>query len=320
MEIKYLQAILAVAKYMSFNKAAEATHMAQSSISRQVKIVETELGMPLFDRSFAAGKAHLTPFGEQAVPLLREIYDRYEAVLKLHQCESPAKKPVYQLGVHRGPFSSFDKAKLTAELYLNCPEIDVILHDVPHMSDVELLRRGNVDGLLYYKPHMKNSNARNTETADWLEKKTVYRKYPCIAMPDEHPLAANETVRFEDLRNETFLFYYDFVSEGVHAKEEEVQGFLQSCLNAGFTPNIKVLPVETLAEVRNVAIRANGWMYPTFMPEVTKSPTGVAYVPVQDPIFYAEWLLAYMKTQKSNSLKVWSALRKTFATGDNTMF
>lgn len=320
MEIKYLQAVLAVAEHLSFSKAAEHTHMAQSSISRQVKIVEGELGAPLFDRSFSAGKVVLTEFGSQAIPVLKEIYERYESVVSLHLRMSRTEKQVYHLGVYRGPFNSFNKGRLASELYVRRQEIQVVVHEEPFSARRELLQRGTVDGFLYYKAYMKNDDTKDPEVSDWLERRTVFRKNPCIVMPSEHPLAQKEFVRFEDLRDEVFISHYDFLREGVHTGDIEWQGFLQSCLNAGFAPKLKIIPVESIADVRNIAVRSNGWMYPTFMTEMMKSPTGVRIVPIEDPIFFAKWSLLYTKAKGALAEKVIYDIRKVMTQGDATVF
>lgn len=50
MEFRHLNTFLMVAKQLSFYKAAQALHYAQSSVSAQVMALEDELGVKLFDR------------------------------------------------------------------------------------------------------------------------------------------------------------------------------------------------------------------------------------------------------------------------------
>jgi hypothetical protein len=99
-----------------------------------------------------------------------------------------------------------------------------------------------------------------------------------------------------------------------------MHGFLQSCLNAGFTPKIEVIPVETIADVRNIAVRSNGWMYPTFMTDIMKSPTGVAMVRIEDPIFFAKWSLLYTKAKGALAEKVLRDIQKIMKEGDHSVF
>lgn len=50
MEIRQLRTFQTVAKFLSFNRAANELHYAQSSISAQIQALEEELGVQLFDR------------------------------------------------------------------------------------------------------------------------------------------------------------------------------------------------------------------------------------------------------------------------------
>ncbi|MEW5734239.1 MAG: LysR family transcriptional regulator, partial [Thermodesulfobacteriota bacterium] len=63
MDHQQLKTFRTVATLMNFNKAAELLHYAQSSVSAQVKALENELGVLLFERT--GKKIRLTPSGEK---------------------------------------------------------------------------------------------------------------------------------------------------------------------------------------------------------------------------------------------------------------
>jgi DNA-binding transcriptional LysR family regulator len=76
MEIRHLRTFKKVATLLSFNKAAEELHYAQSSVSAQIQALEGELEVRLFDR---LGRGILlTEAGERLLPYARKMLDLSE--------------------------------------------------------------------------------------------------------------------------------------------------------------------------------------------------------------------------------------------------
>ncbi len=73
MELRQLKTFFTVAQLLSFNKAAETLHYAQSTISTQIRLLEEEFGKPLFDR---IGKTIvLTEAGQILLRYARKMLD-----------------------------------------------------------------------------------------------------------------------------------------------------------------------------------------------------------------------------------------------------
>src|SRR3954462_8130885 len=81
MELRHLRYVVAVAEELHFRRAAERLHIAQPAVSEQVRKLEIELGVQLFDRTQRngaltdAGAALLT----QAYRVLRQVEAAREA-------------------------------------------------------------------------------------------------------------------------------------------------------------------------------------------------------------------------------------------------
>jgi len=69
-----LKAFEAAAHCESFTLAAERLCVTQSAVSRQVKLLEEQLGVTLFERG--AGRLRLTDAGRRLQPVLRQSFDR----------------------------------------------------------------------------------------------------------------------------------------------------------------------------------------------------------------------------------------------------
>jgi LysR family transcriptional regulator, hydrogen peroxide-inducible genes activator len=76
MEIHQLRYFLAVAQFRSFTRAAEHAHVAQPSLSQQIRKLEIELGAPLFDR--LGRKIRLTAMGERFLEHARRVISDLE--------------------------------------------------------------------------------------------------------------------------------------------------------------------------------------------------------------------------------------------------
>ncbi|MGK7921310.1 MAG: LysR family transcriptional regulator [Trichodesmium sp.] len=75
MRLEQLQAFLCVAETGSFQQAAGKCNVTQSTVSRQIQALETELGVPLFHRS---NQAKLTLAGERLWPYARKICQAWQ--------------------------------------------------------------------------------------------------------------------------------------------------------------------------------------------------------------------------------------------------
>ncbi|NIA69576.1 transcriptional regulator GcvA [Pelagibius litoralis] len=78
--LKALRAFEAAARHLSFTQAAAELHVTQAAISHQVKILEENLGLPLFRR--LNRRLVLTAAGQIYLPVLREAFDRIAAGTK----------------------------------------------------------------------------------------------------------------------------------------------------------------------------------------------------------------------------------------------
>ena len=69
MRLQQLTYALAVAEERHFTRAAARLHVAQPSLSRQVRLLERELGVSLFHRGPGQNGVELTAEGEILLPL-----------------------------------------------------------------------------------------------------------------------------------------------------------------------------------------------------------------------------------------------------------
>lgn len=79
MHARQLKTFMAAASALNFSRAAEAVHLAPSSVSEQIQALEAELGTPLFDRSRRT--LRLTPAGDHLLDYARELLTIWDEAL-----------------------------------------------------------------------------------------------------------------------------------------------------------------------------------------------------------------------------------------------
>jgi DNA-binding transcriptional LysR family regulator len=73
MEMHQIRYFLAVSETLNLSKAAERCNVAQPSLTRAIKALETELGGELIRRE--RNLSHLTELGQRVLPMLRQCYE-----------------------------------------------------------------------------------------------------------------------------------------------------------------------------------------------------------------------------------------------------
>ncbi len=177
MELRHLRYFIAVAAHGSFNRAAEILHLTQPALSRQVKDLEEELGVPLLVRGQNTVK--LTESGDLFYEEAREVLARAnEAVQRVR---GEARNETLRLGYAPSIIAGIMSAVL--ERFLSTtPRVRIELMDLSSREINELADEGRLD--LVISPGV--SITKGFSEFQWTE---LHRLLPVLVMPATHPLA-----------------------------------------------------------------------------------------------------------------------------------
>jgi DNA-binding transcriptional LysR family regulator len=192
MELRQLRIFRILAHELSFTRAAERAHCVQSNVSVQIRALEQELGVQLFER--LGQHVQLTPHGERLLPYAEKILRLLEEARVVARDEnSPAGTLVI------GSPESVLTYRLPPVLHafrVEFPEVDLVFRAVSSAEIVAQLERGQLDIGLVIEDTLNDSK---------LQVEALCPEPLTLLAHARHPLRARREVTAEDLRDEAFL-------------------------------------------------------------------------------------------------------------------
>jgi LysR family hydrogen peroxide-inducible transcriptional activator len=188
-ELKY---IVAVARERHFGRAAEACYVSQPTLSVAVKKLEEELDLKLFERS--ANEVSVTPLGEAVVRQAQSVLEQAAVIYEIAQRGKDPLNGALTLGVIYtiGPYLLPD---LVRQMITHTPQMPLMLQENFTVKLLEMLRTGEIDCAILAEPFPDAG----------LAIAPLYDEPFMAVVPVDHPLAAQDHVTTEQLKQETML-------------------------------------------------------------------------------------------------------------------
>ncbi len=193
MELRALRMFVEVVRQGGFSRATKTVHATQSAISKAVRQLEDEFGLPLLER--LPGGVRLTTAGEivhrRALALLAQAEDLTGELDEL----KGLRRGLLRLGV---PFIGSEMlfAGVLAEYRSRYPGIEVRLTEQGSQRLEELVLAGELDLAGSLLP-----------VADNLAWKELHREPIDVLVPSDHPLARAKSMTFRDLGDQPAILY-----------------------------------------------------------------------------------------------------------------
>jgi DNA-binding transcriptional LysR family regulator len=288
MDLRQLEIIRAIAETGSFTAAGDKLHVSQSAISRQIILLEEELGEPVFHR--IGRRIRITAAGESLLHLshrvFQDVQDTVSAITEKQESLGGTMRLVGGMTVCLYVFPT-----LLAEVRRLHPNLELKVTVGSAERSIEMLRSGAGDLGLLTLP----VEASDLVSVPVLEEELLLVTYPT------HPLAAKRVITASDLDKQHFVLFETGsitrqLVEGFFAREriepaiimetENVE-IIKAMVRSGL--GISIIPWQAAAaDVRDRQLfcsrisghsltRQTGWLYPK-MSRLPRSVTEVIRV------------------------------------------
>lgn len=218
MELRQLQYFVKVAKMQHVTHAAEELRIAQSAVSRQIRQLEEELGVLLFIQH--GRNLQLTPVGKVFLQRIEAILtDIDRAIAEVHHLVNPDYGEI-RIGFPH-TFGVLLVPDIVSKFRKDHPNVKFKLRQGVYNGLLREVMKYEVD-LAFISPFPTEHEA---VTGELLMEEELF-----AVLPPTHPLAGEQSIRLEQLKDEPFILF----SEGYSLRTL----VWESCMKAGFKPQI----------------------------------------------------------------------------------
>jgi len=188
LDLRLVEYFVAVAEERHFGRAAARLHIAQPSLSQQIRRLEAQLGVTLLDRN--SRNVDLTPAGDA---LLREGREMLGHAQRVIQTTRAAGGPRLVLGFYGSAGCDYLPAAVR-EFGERHPTVGLSIRE---------LSLGSIDAVLNGDVNVAFTRLQPGQTE--LDIEVIAHEPRLVALATSHPLASRDSVTFAELAEERFI-------------------------------------------------------------------------------------------------------------------
>ena len=279
MELRHLRYLVAVAEELHFGRAAIRLHISQPPLSQQIRQLEEEVGVKLFERT--KREVRLTEAGKRIVDEAHVVLGQVDHLMNVASRAGEGAIGHLSIAAPAG-INNFmvEPLRVFGQRY---PAVRVELQFMSTGQQIEALREGRIHaGFLILPPNDPG-----------ITFETVAKAPIWIALPKRHPLTRQKNVRLAELADHQFVLFSRRSSPGLH---DVITGM---CRKAGFSLNV-------VHEVNNIiaafTLVAAGLGLSFSAPTMQTLWPDIAFRPIRDALPQMEYAVAHRKEASSPPL------------------
>ncbi|NJN56627.1 MAG: LysR family transcriptional regulator [Leptolyngbyaceae cyanobacterium SL_5_9] len=278
MELRHLKYFVAVAEELNFRRAAERLFMEQPPLSRQIRQLEDELGVELFQRNRQG--VSLTAAGRAFLDEARLTLAQADRAAQAARQAGEAKQNKLTIGFSICVFNRL-LANVIQTFREIAPTVNISLTEAMTAAQVQAIATGDLDVGFIHLP---------IDHPD-LCFETVLTEQLVAVLPQNHSLAALPEIPLHFLANEPFVLCPEQVKPDLYHQ------IMRLCQQAGFQP--KIAQEATPPEVVVSFVEAGAGVSLVASGAQTRHNAGVVYRAIAETTPQIEIAAAWHKQNQS---------------------
>ncbi|MCF6767338.1 LysR substrate-binding domain-containing protein [Thiotrichales bacterium 19S11-10] len=283
MNIRHLEYIIAVSEHKSFIKAAEACYVSQPALSMQIKKLEDQLGVIIFERQHK--QVLVTDAGKIILEKSKEIIQSVNDLTLLAKSLNEPLSGILKMGLFP-TISQYILPDLLSLMQKKLPNLK--LHPIEEKTpQIEaMLQSGQIDCAILAAPI-------DTKLFHFV---SLFKDALYVALPKGHRLAKEKRISIDQLVEEPLLLLEDG-----HCLRTQTLAF---CAQSDYPLNLE-RSATSLESLRHMVIASLGI---TVIPEIAirfapYQSKDIIYVPFEKPEPYREIGLVFRKSYSNQQLE-----------------
>lgn len=252
MELRQLKYFITLAHELHFNRAAEKLFIVQPALTKQIKDLEEELGVLLFERTKRSVK--LTPAGEFFKNRIENIIQQLEEAKNHVRWVEDGSKGELRIGYVGSCIHTF-LPDLLSSLHEKYPHVQTYLNEMTSNSQLSAIQKGELDiAFLRNPPSDRNFG-----------KKLVFSETFSLVLPKNHSVSEENFKNIAQFSDENFILPTRTDGELYYQVQTSI------CEDAGFSPKIAHETVHGHTVLKLVDHHLGITFLPTSFKEVTNA-------------------------------------------------
>ncbi|HEY9623409.1 MAG TPA: LysR family transcriptional regulator [Crinalium sp.] len=260
MELRHLRYFVTVAEELNFSRAAERLHIAQPPLSQQIRNLEEELGVQLFERT--KHRVALTAAGQLFLHDAQQTLLQAERAIQTAQRANRGEIGRLMIGFASSiAYSVFPT--ILRRFREQFPDVELVLTELNTRLQLEGVHDGSIDVGFVHLPVVDQE----------LNFLTVLEEPLVVALPENHPLANVPTISLSALAQEPFVLFPRHLACGFYDQ------IVSICQRSGFSPNV----IQEAKLMQTIVCLVAGGLGVSLVPASLQNlRTGVIYKPLQE--------------------------------------